>query len=187
MALIEPLNSLIQSLQYRITAFWLKPTLLGVKQSARASAARIYVLEHPSRIDRVLLKYCIDQQKTHPDGFDPKSQVIVLHTDQGLLGRRTQSGFAHHLLERASNIEPSAIELVPVAIFWGHQPDRELSIWKSALSEDWSGTSALRRLLNFIFNPHHLLIEFGQSIRFDPTSDKDLSRELLAKKDKAAS
>ena len=26
MALIEPLNSLIESLQYRITAFWLKPT-----------------------------------------------------------------------------------------------------------------------------------------------------------------
>ena len=117
MALIEPLNSLIQSLQYRITAFWLKPTLLGVKQSARASAARIYVLEQPSRIDRVLLKYCIDQQKTHPDGFDLRSQLIVLHTDQGALGRRTQSGFAPRLLERASNIKPSAIELVPVAIF----------------------------------------------------------------------
>ena len=182
MALIEPLNSLIQSLQYRITAFWLKPTLLGVKQSARASAARIYVLEQPSRIDRVLLKYCIDQQKTHPDSFDLRSQLIVLHTDQGALGRRTQSGFAPRLLERASNIKPSAIELVPVAIFWGHQPDRELSIWKSALSEDWSGTSALRRLLNFVFNPHHLLIEFGQSILFDPTKDKDLSQELLAKK-----
>ena len=182
MALIEPLNSLIQSLQYRITAFWLKPTLLGVKQSARASAARIYVLEQPSRIDRVLLKYCIDQQKTHPDSFDLRSQLIVLHTDQGALGRRTQSGFAPRLLERASNIKPSAIELVPVAIFWGHQPDRELSIWKSALSEDWSGTSALRRLLNFVFNPHHLLIEFGQSILFDPTKDKDLSQELLARK-----
>ena len=156
--------------------------MLGVKQSAGISAARIYILEHPSRIDRVLLKYCIDQQKTHPDGFDPKSQVMVLHTDQGLLGRRTQRGFAHDLLERASTIEPSAVELVPVAIFWGHQPDRELSIWKTALSEDWSGTSALRRLLNFIFNPHHLLIEFGQSVRFDPGSDKGLSRDLLAKK-----
>ncbi len=182
MALIEPLNSLIESIQYRITAFWLKPTMLGVRQSAGTSAARIYVLEHPSRIDRVLLKYCIDQQKTHPDGFDPESQVMVLKTDQGVLGRRTQSGFAHHVLERASNIESNAIELVPVAIFWGHQPDRELSIWKTALSEDWSGTSALRRLLNFIFNPNHLLIEFGQSVQFDPASNTGLSRELLAKK-----
>ena len=92
MALIEPLNSLIESIQYRITAFWLKPTMLGVRQSAGTSAARIYVLEHPSRIDRVLLKYCIDQQKTHPDGFHPESQVMVLKTDQGVLGRRTQSG-----------------------------------------------------------------------------------------------
>ena len=182
MALIEPLNALIESIQYRITAFWLKPMMLGVRQSAGTSAARIYVLEHPSRIDRVLLKYCIDQQKTHPDGFDPESQVMVLKTDQGVLGRRTQSGFAHHVLERASKIESNAIELVPVAIFWGHQPDRELSIWKTALSEDWSGTSALRRLLNFIFNPNHLLIEFGQSVQFDPASNTGLSRELLAKK-----
>ena len=182
MALIEPLNSLIESIQYRITAFWLKPTMLGVRQSAGTSAARIYVLEHPSRIDRVLLKYCIDQQETHPDGFHPESQVMVLKTDQGVLGRRTQSGFAHHVLERASNIKSNAIELVPVAIFWGHQPDRELSIWKTALSEDWSGTSALRRLLNFIFNPNHLLIEFGQSVQFDPASNTGLSRELLAKK-----
>ena len=122
MALIEPLNSLIESLQYRITAFWLKPTILNVRQSAGTSAARIHVLEQPSRIDRVLLKYCIDQQKTHPDEFDPKSQVMVLNTDQGVLGRRTQSGFAHHVLKRASNIESNAIELIPVAIFWDINP-----------------------------------------------------------------
>ena len=152
----------LYKLQYQLTARWLRPTIIGLAHHRSESSEVVYILEHPSHLDRVLLHRCLDLASTKPSAHRPST--LVLHADEGFLGRRSQRRFSEQLAFEARNRDSRKILLIPVGIFWGHQPDRELSLWKTILSEDWSGTSALRRLLNFLFNPHHLLVEFGPPI-----------------------
>jgi len=180
MAISSLFRAGLHKLQYQLTARWLRPTVIGLASHRSESSEVLYILEHPSHLDRVLLHRCLDIVSTRSNSDHPSS--LVLHADEGFLGRRSQRRFSEQLAFEARNRDSRKILLIPVGIFWGHQPDRELSLWKTILSEDWSGTSALRRLLNFLFNPHHLLVEFGPPILLKNDESNLKGLDLSAKK-----
>ena len=51
--------------------------------------------------------------------------------------------------------------LIPVSIYWGHQPDRKLSAWKALLSDQWGPSSRFRKLLCILLTRSHILVQFG--------------------------
>ncbi|MEM1432793.1 MAG: glycerol-3-phosphate 1-O-acyltransferase PlsB [Pseudomonadota bacterium] len=65
---------------------------------------------------------------------------------------------------------PSAPLLIPVLVQWGRAPHREGSIWQLLLSEDWSVTSRLRRLLNLLFNRRDIVVTFGHPTALRPAT-----------------
>ncbi|MCS5575240.1 MAG: glycerol-3-phosphate 1-O-acyltransferase PlsB, partial [Pseudomonadales bacterium] len=72
------------------------------------------------------------------------------------------------------------LKIVPVSIFWGHQPEREKSILKLLLSENWVTTSGFKKFLAMLFHPKHILVKFGKPIDLAEViqSDTERSRQI---------
>ena len=46
-----------------------------------------------------------------------------------------------------SETKQGPIKIVPVSLFWGHQPNREKSLSSLLLSDNWTVTSRFKQLL----------------------------------------
>jgi glycerol-3-phosphate O-acyltransferase len=57
------------------------------------------------------------------------------------------------------------VDLVPVAIFWGRAPQKEVSLWRLLFTEDWALVGRFRKLLNVLFNGRNTLVYFGAPLR----------------------
>jgi glycerol-3-phosphate O-acyltransferase len=67
------------------------------------------------------------------------------------------------------------VDLVPVAIFWGRAPHKEMSWWRLLFAEDWILVGRFRKLLSVIFNGRNTLVYFGEPIRLRNAMEEGLS------------
>ncbi len=127
----------------------------------------------------------------HPFSDSEPRAFFFLGHPEGFIGRKTQRGQSERMLriieqarenfsaqaltgiEQATGtddvtsvipVHQGNIKIVPVSLFWGHQPDREKSVFKLLLSENWAVTSRFKRLLSAIVHRQHILVRFGQPI-----------------------
>jgi glycerol-3-phosphate O-acyltransferase len=141
-----------------------------------------------------------------------KRSFFFLGHPEGIIGRKTQREQSQRMLRimddmrqdlneqtalsidvqmagntAASNvvpINPGTTKIVPVSLFWGHQPDRENSVFKLLLSENWTVTSRFKRLLSAIVHRQHILVRFSEPvdlaelIQSEPEPNKQ-TRKLL--------
>jgi glycerol-3-phosphate O-acyltransferase len=56
------------------------------------------------------------------------------------------------------------IELIPVAVYWGRAPQREASLFRLLLVEEWALASRARKFMQVLFNGRNTLIEFDEPI-----------------------
>ncbi len=66
------------------------------------------------------------------------------------------------------------LELVPVAIFWGRAPHKEVSLWRLLFAEDWGLGGRFRKLLNIVFNARNTVVYFGEPIRLRDAMEEGL-------------
>jgi glycerol-3-phosphate O-acyltransferase len=69
------------------------------------------------------------------------------------------------LLQRAVANPVYDVQLVPVSIFWGRDPDKETSLFKLLFS-DAPGAGALRKLFIIMVNGRNVLVSFGLPLAF---------------------
>lgn len=157
----------------KLLTTWLKPTFINntpialeIDPKLEMSEVR-YVLDCDSFSDRALLAYgCKLGELPEPVTIEPDPDFYwCLRHREGLLGRRSprangQLSLKRNLIE-ASTTNP---RLIPVSVYWGHQPDRNLSIWKAVLSDQWGPTSRFRKLLCILFTRRHILVQFGPAL-----------------------
>jgi glycerol-3-phosphate O-acyltransferase len=67
------------------------------------------------------------------------------------------------------------IDLVPVAIFWGRAPHKEVSLRRLLFTEDWAFVGRFKKLLNVVFNGRNTLVYFGEPIRLRDALEEGLS------------
>ena len=67
------------------------------------------------------------------------------------------------------------VDLVPVAIFWGRAPHKEISWWRLPFTEDWILVGRFRKFLSVLFNGRNTLVYFGEPIRLRDAMDEGLS------------
>jgi glycerol-3-phosphate O-acyltransferase len=67
------------------------------------------------------------------------------------------------------------VDLVPVAIFWGRAPHKEVSWWRLLFSEDWILVGRFQKFLSVIFNGRNTLVYFGEPIRLRDVMEEGLS------------
>ena len=172
---------------------WLRPTFINHEQTALALAQHAiptnvrYILDSDSLADRLLLELgCEASRLPEPLTLDPNAPnaYFCLNHREGFWGRRSARGDAR---STSLKVDPAigdelATRLVPVSIYWGHQPDRALSLWKVLLSDQWASTSKFRKILCIALTRRHILVHFGDPLDVDKLTNDLPSAALKTKR-----
>ena len=172
---------------------WLRPTFINHEQTALALAQHAiptnvrYILDSDSLADRLLLELgCEASRLPEPLTLDPNAPnaYFCLNHREGVWGRRSARGDAR---STSLKVDPAigdelATRLVPVSIYWGHQPDRALSLWKVLLSDQWASTSKFRKILCIALTRRHILVHFGDPLDVDELTNDLPSAALKTKR-----
>ena len=70
------------------------------------------------------------------------------------------------------------IRIIPVSVFWGHQPGKEKSLLRFILSENWTATSRLRKFLAILFLRNHILVQFSTPLSLANLTTKSIGASL---------
>ena len=172
---------------------WLRPTFINHEQTALALAQHAiptnvrYILDSDSLADRLLLELgCKASRLPEPLTLDPNAPnaYFCLNHREGFWGRRSARGGAR---STSLKVDPAigdelATRLIPVSIYWGHQPDRALSLWKVLLSDQWASTSKFRKILCIALTRRHILVHFGDPLDVDELTNDLPSAALKTKR-----
>jgi glycerol-3-phosphate O-acyltransferase len=161
---------------------WIKPTVLGCDTQSLGISdddSVCYVLPFRSLADLLVIdKTCEAAGLPSPCaplaqhvGDDPLAPLenhayFFLGHPEGRLGRKVLRQRSDHmtsvLFQHAATKTP--IKIIPVSLFWGHQPDRENSWLKLLFSENWTATTRLKKLLAILFHSNHILVQYSAAI-----------------------
>ena len=171
--------------------FWVKPTVLGTSQlSLNDSDSVCYVLPFRSTADllvtdRICERAGLPRPTSEIRHLPEKRAVFFIGHPEGIIGRRTrrrQSERMKNLFTHQANAKNNDIKIVPVSIFWGHQPDREKSFYKLILSENWTVSSRFKKLMAIIFHPHHILVQVSAPVSLTQLVSTESNREKQIRK-----
>ena len=151
----------------------IKPAEAAVDIAARPHPV-CYVLETKSQTDlAVLANACRQLRLPSPDRRVAwgSGRAGTGHLD---LQRRLPRDL-ERLMEAAAANPHFDVDLVPVAIFFGRAPQREVSLWRLFFSEDWVLVGRFKKLLNVLFNGRNTVVYFGEPMRLRDALQNGLS------------
>ncbi len=168
----------------KILSSWVKATIKpGAAAAAIVSRSRpvCYVLERESHADLAVLdNACVQLDLPRPERRLAAGDRAVQAAYFELLRRIPRFGARSHmraprylveLIEAAAENPDFDIDLVPVSIFWGRAPLKEVSLWRLLFTEDWVLAGRFRKLLNVIFNGRNTVVQFGAPVRLREALD----------------
>lgn len=94
-------------------------------------------------------------------GYLYLSVLLEARLDRGRARKSDVAG----LVQRALANPVYDVQLVPVSLFWGREPEKETSLFK-LLFADAPGAGAVRKLFTIIFNGRNLFASFGMPLAF---------------------
>jgi glycerol-3-phosphate O-acyltransferase len=133
----------------------------------------LYVLETRSLSDLIVLDLVAEElglpgplEPVAVDGIRERRRFFFLNrASHGWFRRNTMASYSHRMVELLDQVAarqaPLAGALVPVGIYWGRAPNREGSVWRLLLSENWAVTSRLKRLVNLFVSRKDIVVHFG--------------------------
>ena len=172
----------------KILGLWVRETIKP-DDAVAAIAARprpvCYVLERESQTDfAVLSAVCAEHNLPRPARRLMMGErradraYFELMRRPSLFSARNAGRAPRYLVQliAAAAAHPQFdVDLVPVAIFWGRAPHKELSWWRLLFSEDWILVGRFRKFLSVIFNGRNTLVYFGEPIRLRDAMEQGLS------------
>ncbi len=172
----------------RILKRWVRVTIKP-DDAAATIAARTrpvcYVLEHESQTDLAVLdNACRELHLPSPKrrlglGGRRSEKACLELSARTPLWRRPRVARAPRFLEQLvafSAAHPDFdVDLVPVAIFWGRAPHKEVSLWRLLFTEDWAFVGRFEKLLKILFNGRNTLLYFGEPLRLRDALEEGLS------------
>jgi glycerol-3-phosphate O-acyltransferase len=188
---MNPLGGLGQAWRWsvrKILGLWVRLTIKP-EDAVAAIAARprpvCYVLERESHADfAVLNSVCAEHNLPRParrlmmGGKRADHAYFELSRRPSLFRRRNAARAPRYLVQLVAAAAAHGefdVDLLPVAIFWGRAPHKEISWWRLPFTEDWILVGRFRKLLSVIFNGRNTLVYFGEPIRLREIMDEGLS------------
>src|SRR5277367_1545199 len=187
---MNPFAGLSRAWRYsvrKVLGLWVRVTIKP-DDAVTAIAARprpvCYVLERESQTDlAVLSSVCAQYNLPRPErrlmiGEKRADRAYFeLMRRPSLFGNRNAARaprFLTQLIAAAALGPQFDVDLVPVAIFWGRAPHKEVSWWRLWFSEDWILVGRFRKFLGVVFNGRNTLVYFGEPIRLRECLDEGL-------------
>jgi len=136
-----------------------------------------YVLASRSLADALVLEQaCIDHKLPRPSrpliiGLHREKQALIYLKQPDVLLINNESVKTIHkalLLERVvahvQKHEDLDVQIVPISLFWGRSPDKQLSFWKIIFSDTWSVPGIIKKWIMIILHGHSTSILFSSPI-----------------------
>jgi glycerol-3-phosphate O-acyltransferase len=190
---MSPLDGLIRAWRWsirRILGLWVK-VIIKPDDAAAAVAARprpvCYVLEHESHTDlAVLHNACAELRLPAPERRLVAGSRRLDRAYFALTRLTPLWGSRRHLraprflvqLVAAAEADPGVdVDLIPVAIFWGRAPLKEVRWWRLPFTEDWVLVGRFRKLLKVIVNGRNTVVYFGEPLRLRDAMQADMTAQ----------
>ncbi len=167
----------MQGILSRILALWVRATLRPEDAASRLADRTVpvcYVLERRSRTDfAVLQNLCVRERLPRPGRRLLARQLgktrasMALARSVGLWRSRPDRRPPELLLTliTALRADPALdIHLVPAVVYWGRAPQKERSLIRLLLSENWTIVSGLRRFFSVLVNGRNTTVELGEPL-----------------------
>ena len=153
-----------------------KPNLVGDTNFEDPDV--LYVLPQRSLADLLLLDLaCEKTSSARPllplSKPNEATRFFFLNRGSGFFEKNTMRTYSERMLriDQAHAQDPTLrLTVVPVSIFWGRAANKDKSLIRSAVSEEWLISSRLRRLLGLVFNRSDILVRFGTPLPWPQTS-----------------
>jgi glycerol-3-phosphate O-acyltransferase len=188
---MNPLAGLGQAWRWsvrKILGLWVRVTIKP-DDAVAAIAARprpvCYVLERESHTDfAVLNSVCASHNLPRParrlmmgEKRADRAYFELMRHPRLFGGRKAARAprYLVRLIDAAAAHPQFDVDLVPVAIFWGRAPHKEMSWWRLPFSEDWILVGRFRKFLSVLFNGRNTLVCFGEPIRLRELIDGGMS------------
>lgn len=145
-----------------------KPTVIGEAPIIDNENPTFYVIRDYSRSNSLLVGMMTDEldlpsalAEIHSRGLDESSAMVFLH------GRNKERESVSPRLERlvkACFDNPELdVNLVPVTILWGRAPDKEESMFRLLMADEWSSPSIPKQLFNIGVMGRDTFVRFSEA------------------------
>jgi glycerol-3-phosphate O-acyltransferase len=185
-----PFDGLSQAWRWSVRKILRRLVRPTVKPDDAAIAARprpvCYVLETESQTDlAVLSNVCRQLRLPSPErrlalgGRRAEKAYFDLTGRMGFFKRRLAMRaprYLEQLLAAAAAHDDFDVDLVPVALFWGRAPQKELSLWRLLFADDWAIVGRFKKMLQVMFNGHNTLVYFGEPLALREFMQEGLDR-----------
>ena len=166
---------------------WINPTVLNCDESLgiKHGDPVAYVLPHRSLADLLVVDHAL-REANLPAVVEPVAHAnedrsfFFLGHPHGWFGRRIQARPSPRMDRLLTSQREGAhdIRIIPVSVFWGHQPGKEKSLLRFILSENWTATSRLRKFLAILFLRNHILVQFSTPLSLANLTTKGIGASL---------
>ncbi len=152
-----PINQLYRKLSGQMLDVAVKPKLLGELPDfdANDKILTFYVLQDYSRSNSILIDLQTGEHNLPPALFEVKDDTHNIDENAAIV-------FLHHPNAKDDQVSPRLlrlisailqypdlqIRLIPVSILWGRAPEKEDSLFKLLMSDNWSDPSITKQLFN---------------------------------------
>jgi glycerol-3-phosphate O-acyltransferase len=173
----------------KILGLWVRVTIKpddAIAELVSRPRPVCYVLERESQTDfAVLNMVCTRHNLPRPArrlmmGEKRAGRAYLeLMRPPSLFGSRNAARAPRYLVQLvAAAADPQFdVDLVPVAIFWGRAPHKEVSWWRLPFAEDWILGGRFMKFLSVLFNGRNTLVYFGAPIRLRDVMDPSLGEQ----------
>ena len=190
--MIDRLKDLWFRLNRSIIGWLTQPKALGF-ESLPSDQPMCYVLKQRSLSDLAMLdivarKHSLPLPREHlaEPALTGYQRFFYLIHATGRLGRKQLT--RHHsrrlirLEQQVRDARETNVLLVPVSVFWSRAPNKERSLIRLLLSENWAVTSRLRRLVVMLLNRRQITVQFGTPVGLLDAADPTISDSRLARR-----
>lgn len=196
MRLYQGVRSLILSLFRKILFLWVKTDVSGNTLEALGldpDKPVCYVLQYSSLSSRLVLEQEVIRGRLPgaaeilPVKNGPTHSFFFLYKRIGSLfrGERQKpvptkefTELVHFGLEHPEK----DVQIVPVSLFWGRSPDKEKSLVKLLLSDNWSVAGRLQKFLIILVHGRSTYVQFNQPLSLKIVVDEYRDNEEKAKR-----
>lgn len=178
----------------KLFSLWARPAIQPDSPSeyiTDGNAAVCYVLETGGLADILALeKACAKNGMPSPTesfefcGIRERTRIVVMRPLTGFLARRpskTISRRLKRLVEGADKCDQELL-LIPVAIYWGRSPEKERSVFKLMLSENWDIIGRTRKFFVTLLLGRDTLLRFSHALPIRSICTGDVDPNVAVRK-----